>query len=679
MADRSTRIRNVALVGHGDSGKTTFAESALHLSGVIGRKGSVRDGTTISDFDPDERDRCHSIDVTCLHLPWRDHEVQILDCPGYPDFSGAALSALGAVDTAVVFVNASGGLGINTRRSWGGAERLGKARIIAISKMDLETADPQRVLDQVRAAFGDRCLPYNLPVGKGAGFKGVVPCFGPESDGADETSADEPESCRQALLDAVVEADDALMEKYLEEAPISQEELQGALRKAIAGRTVFPVVFLSSEKGEGVSQLLDLIVDYAPSAATPLGVKATDPAGGPVDLSVPGPFVATVFKVTSDIHVGKLSFLRVWRGSLPADGMVWASSTGHTVKLAHPTRPQGKDHANLKTAEQGDVFCIAKVDDLKLGTTVSDPSDRVTVAPTPIRPSMVQLAVEPKARGEEHKISAALQKICDEDPSFRAARNPETNELVVSGRSSLHLDICLKRMAHRYKVEVTTHLPVVPLKETCTGAADGHHRHKKQTGGRGQFAEVYLRVRPTERGEGFSFTDKTVGGSIPSNFIPAVEKGVRETLGKGAVAGFEVVDVAVEVYDGKHHPVDSSEAAFKIAGQRAFRDAFSKAHPVLLEPVMNVEIDVPSQFMGEISGDLNTRRGRISGMDSHGDHQVVRAQVPLREMLTYSTDLRSMTSGEGAYSMAPDHLDVVPAHLAKQIMEAFSKSRTEED
>lgn len=333
----------------------------------------------------------------------------------------------------------------------------------------------------------------------------------------------------------------------------------------------------------------------------------------------------------------------------------------------------------MKTVRAGEIFCVAKLDELHLGGTICDASHKIVVTAPSFRPSMVQLAVSPKARGDEHKIGTALSKIADEDPNFHAERSRETNDLVVSGRSSLHLDLMLKRVSSRYKVDLETALPRVPLKETVTTASEGHHRHKKQTGGRGQFAEVYLRLRPTERGSGFTFADKTVGGSIPKNYIPAIEKGIREHMAEGVVAGYEVVDVAAEVYDGKFHPVDSSEAAFKMAGSRAFRDAFAKAHPALLEPVMNVEIDIPGQYMGDISGDLNTRRGRIMGMEADGDHQTIKAQIPLKEMQTYSTDLRSMTSGEGIYDAEFSHLDIVPAHVAKQMIEDYAKTRSGDD
>jgi elongation factor G len=675
MSVRAASIRNVALVGHGDSGKTTFLEAALHKCGAIQRRGSIAEKNTVGDYEPEERERGHSMDVAAAHFKWRDVEVQVVDCPGYPDFAGVATAGLWACDTALVFVNAATGVSVNTRRMWKAAGDMGKARVVVVSKMDHENADPERALSQIVASLGDRCRPFNLPVGKGAAFKGVVPCFGKSAAAPMPTLCGDADSARSSLLEAVVEVDDALLEKYLGGETLSEEALAGAMRSAVAKSRVVPVLFVSSVHGEGLAQLLDFIAAFAPSAQRPTGVAAIDEAGGSVEFDADGPFAASVFKVTSDVHVGKVSFLRVWSGKLPADGVAWCSASGQNVKLVHPTRPQGKELQNVAGVEAGDVFCVTKVEDLKLGSTVSDPARKVQATAPEFPVPMVHFAVESKAKGDEHKVAAAMSKILDEDPSFKSGRSRDTHELIISGLSSLHLELLLKRMTGRYKVDMTHRLPTVPLKETVLGLGEGHHRHKKQTGGRGQFGEVYLRVRPTPRGSGFVFEDQTVGGSIPSNFIPAVEKGVREQMEKGVIAGYPVVDVRVEPYDGKSHPVDSSEAAFKIAGARAFRDAVTKAKHALLEPVMDLEIEVPSGHLGDVTGDLNTRRGRIVGMDQHGDNQVIRAQAPLSEVQTYSTDLRSMTSGEGSFSMAFNRLDVVPFAVAQKHVEKFEKSR----
>jgi elongation factor G len=586
-----------------------------------------------------------------------------------------------ACETAVFFVNAVTGIGVNTRSMWKAAGEMGKARVVVVSRMDMDNADPERVFEQLRSAFGPECRLYNLPVGAGQAFQAVVPCFDPERPVPGATLCGDPAEARNAFFEAVVEVDDGLLERYLSGEEIPHAEVAGALTHALVAGHVVPVLFLSSARGHGLGQLLDFLAEYAPGADRPFGIDVRDAAGEPAEVSSEGPFLASVFKVTSDVHVGKVSFLRVWRGRLAGDGTVWNSATDGTVRLgtAHPSRPQGKDLQPVTEVAAGDVVCVTKLDDLELGATLADPAHRLRVVPPRFPVPMVHLAAESRSKGDEHKVSVALSKLGDEDPSFRSVRNPETHELVLSGLSSLHLDVVLRRLAHRYKLDLETRLPRVPLKETVMGRADGHYRHKKQTGGRGQFGEVYLRAMATERGTGFVFEDVTVGGSIPHNFIPAVEKGVREAMERGVVAGYPVVDVKVEVFDGKSHPVDSSETAFKIAGGRAFRNAVLKAKPALLEPIMNIEIDVPVRCMGDVTSDLNTRRGRIVGMDSHDDRQVVRAQVPLSEVLRYSTDLRSMTSGEGVYTLELSHLDAVPGNLAQKMMAAFEAGRTDED
>jgi elongation factor G len=681
MTTQAARIRNVALVGHGDSGKTTFLEKALHRAGSIPRAGSVAEKSTVSDFDPAEREAGHSLDVACAHLKWHDKVLQVVDTPGYPDFAGVATAGLWACDTAVLFVNAVSGIGVNTRRMWETAGRMGKARILAVSKLDAENADPVRILEQIRNTFGARCRPFNLPVGTGAGFQTVLPCFDQERPAPGATLCGDPASARTDFLEAVVEADDALLEKYLGGEEVSHEAAAGALTAALVKGTVVPVVFLSSVKDQGVGQLLDLLAEYGPSAAAPPGVRSKNEAGDEAEVTSEGPFLASAFKITSDQHVGKVSYLRVWRGTMPADGTVWCSSSPNPVKLAHahPARPMGKDLQPVQTVSAGDIVCVTKVEELKLGCSIAEPAQR-TAVPAPEFPTpMTQYAIASKVKGDEHRVATALHKVQEEDPCIHVERNAETHELILSGLSTLHLDTLLERVRQRFKTDREHHLPRVPLKETVLGGAEGHWRHKKQTGGRGQFAEVHLRVRPNERGAGFVFTNATVGGSIPHNFVPAVEKGVREQMERGVIAGYPVVDVIVEPFDGKSHPVDSSEAAFKIAGARAFRDAVEKAPHALLEPIVELEIDVPSRCMGDVTGDLNSRRGRIAGLDSHDDRQVVKAIAPLSEVQRYSTDLRSMTSGEGSYTMRLSHLDPVPAMVAKRYIEAFQKSRTADE
>lgn len=681
MSTKAASLRTVALVGHGDSGKTTFAEHALHRCGALTRPGSIAEKSTVGDHDADERAVGHSLDVSCMNARWKDRTIHFVDCPGYPDFAGAATGGVWACDTVLLFVSAVAGVSVNTRRMWDLAGKLGKARAIVITKLDADNADPERVLEQVRASFGDRCRPFNLPVGAGPGFSSVVPCFEDERPAAGATLCGEPHAARDAFFESVVEADDALLERYLAGTPISHAEAAGALTAALLKGTVVPVLFVSAMKGIGMDDVLDFIAEDAPSAESPPGIRAVYEGGKTSPVSAEGPFLASVFKIASDQHVGKVAYLRVWRGQLPADGMTWNSATGNLVKLgaAHPSRVQGKDLKETKDVSAGEIVAVTKIEELRIGATLADPASRGVVTPPEFPVPMTHFAVESKVKGDEQKVATALHKVLDEDPSLRTERNMETHELIVSGLTTLHLDTVLKRLSHRYKVELEHRMPRVPLKETVLGRGEGHWRHKKQTGGRGQFAEVHLRVLPNERGAGFKFVNATVGGSIPHNFIPAVEKGIHEQMARGVIAGYTVVDVIVEAFDGKSHPVDSSEAAFKIAGARAFREAVDHALHALLEPIMEIEIDIPSRAMGDVTGDLNTRRGRISGMDSHDDRQVIRATVPLSEIQTYSADLRSMTSGEGGYTVKFSHLDVVPAQVAKKHVDAWAKHRPHDE
>ncbi|MCG3134489.1 MAG: Elongation factor G [Planctomycetes bacterium] len=681
MPHRAASIRTVALVGHGDSGKTSFAEHALFKAGAVARAGTIGDRSTVCDHDADERDVGHSIDACTVHFTWKGKDVILVDCPGYPDFAGAATAGMWACDLVLVFVSAVTGVGVNTRRMWEAAGAMGKARAIVISKMDAENADPERVFAQVQSAFGPRCRAFNLPVGAGAGFKSVTPCFEDERPEGGNTLCGDPGQARSAFFEAVVEADDALLERYLAGDEIKHDEAAGALTAAISKGTVVPVLFLSSVRGFGLGQCMDFLAEDAPSAAQPLGIRAVYEGAKDSPVSADGPFLASVWKVAIDAHVGKIAYLRVWRGELPADGNAWCSAGGGTVRLghAHPSRPFGKELRPVKSVGAGDIVAVTKVEELKLGCTLADPAAKCTVAPPEFPAPMAHYAVESKAKGDEHKVSAAFHKVQDEDPSFRTGRSADTHEMIISGLSTLHLETILRRLSGRYKVELEHRLPKVPLKETVLGRAEGQWRHKKQSGGRGQFAEVHLRVAPNARGAGFRFVNATVGGSIPHNFIPAVEKGVREQMDRGVIAGYPLVDVVVEAFDGKSHPVDSSEAAFKIASSRALRDAVEKAAHALLEPIMEIEIDIPSGCMGDVTGDLNTRRGRISGMDAHDDRQVIRAHVPLSEIQTYAADLRSMSSGEGSYSQTFSHLDVVPANVAKKHIDAWHKHRAPDE
>ena len=678
-------IRNVALAGHGASGKTSLADALLFAAGATPRKGSVDDGTSTLDSDDEEKRRHFTIDCHLGHLAWDGKQVHLIDSPGYPDFIGNALSALAAVENVVLAVSGPAGIEVNTRRLFQEARRQGLGRFIAVTKMDAENVDYRADLEAIRETFGPTCVPFNVPIGQGPTFAGVVDVL----KSHDEDPADcplPPSEAYQMVVEQIVESDEALMSRYLEGEAIGLEELRKAAHDAIAAGKLVPVLCVCTKKDLGVSELLDLIstCGLSPEDVHRYGVRGEDGSAEEEEIlpAEDGTLVAQVFKTANDQFMGKLSFLRILSGRITPDTTLVNLRSGKTAKAGHVYVLQGKAQEEVTEAIAGDLVAVAKFDDLHVSDTVSNVGGNTTVsklqaAPIHFPAPMVPRAVVPKAREDEAKISAGLAKIADEDPTFTIRRDAQTHELVISGMSDLHLDVIQQRLKNRYKLEMSTHIPHVPYLETITAPAEADHRHKKQTGGRGQFAEVHLRVRPVSRGEGFRFVDAVKGGVIPNQFIPAVEKGVRERLDKGVVSGNQVVDVEVEVYFGKDHPVDSSEQAFKTAAANAFRKAFEKAHPVLLEPIVAIEVTAPSSHFGDVSADLSTRRGHIHGMEAlPGGLQTILAVVPLAEVLSYASTLKSMTSGQGSYTMELRGYEPVPPNVQQQIVERYQKSRT---
>ncbi len=673
-------LRNIALVGHGQTGKTTLAEAMLFKAGATTRLGKVEEGSSILDFDAEEKERKISIDSALAHFNWKGGEVVLVDCPGYPDFIGHASAALSVVETAVVTVNAASGIEVNTRKVWGLAEEEGLGRIIVITKMDSENIDLPALLASIKEVFGGRCIPLTLPDSVGPNIKSVVNTLNPPAD-VPAGIKDQVDEAHGALMDAIVEVDDALMEKYLGDEKISPEELGAAFRKAVATGKVAPILCCAAKKDIGVEELMAAIVSHAPSPLEGAARKVfvgdnIEPS--PAEPKPDAPLAARVFKSVTDPFVGKLAFFRVFAGTMTNETGVYNPRNKRNEKIQQFFRLMGKEQSAVNRAVPGDIVAVSKVEDILISDTLCDPKTAAKFPPIKFAVPMVALAVEPKSRGDEQKISGSLTKLADEDPTFKVSRDRQTGELVITGMSQLHLEIMISRLKRRFEVEMNTKQPKIPYKETIVGRAEGHYRHKKQTGGRGQFGEVYLRVAPLERGKGFEFVDSVVSATIPGQYIPAVEKGVRETLEKGVVAGYPVEDVQVEVYDGKHHEVDSSEASFKIASSKAFKEAFRNAKPVLLEPIVIVEITVPSKFMGDISGDLNGRRGRILDVQGVGDLQIIRAVVPMAEVRTYATQLRSMTGGQGSYTMEFSHYDVVPQRITETII-AQAKVQEEEE
>jgi elongation factor G len=673
-------IRNVALAGHGASGKTSLADALLFNAGATDRRGSVDDGTSVSDVEDEEKRRHFTIDCHLLHLEWANKHVHLIDSPGYPDFIGNVLSALAAVENVVVTVSAPAGIEVNTRRIFQEATRLKLGRIIALTKMDAENVDYLKTLDQIREAFGPQCVPFNVPIGQGPAFSGVIDdVLTPPQDGKDCPVS--PMDAARMAVEQIVESDDDLMTRYLEGETLTSDELRDAAHKAIALGKLVPVVCVSSKKDVGLKELLNLLAECSlnPADVHRMAVKDEQDEVD-IEPQEDGELIAQVFKTTNDLFMGKLSYLRIISGRLASDTMLVNLRTGKTAKPGHFYQMQGKAQEEVKEAIAGDIVAVAKWDDLHISDTVvsagSQNASHLKLQPIKFPAPMVPRAVEPKTREDEPKISVGLAKIADEDPTFTFRRDPQTHEMVISGMSELHLDVIQHRLKNRYKLDVNTHIPHVPYLETIGGNAEASHRHKKQTGGRGQFAEVHLRVRPRERGAGFNFVDAVKGGVIPNQFIPAVEKGVREQMDKGVISGNQVVDVEVEVFFGKDHPVDSSEQAFKTASATAFRKAFAEARPALLEPIVNIEVNVPSANFGDVSADLSTRRGHIIGMDTlSGGLQVIQAVVPLSEVMSYATTIKSMTGGQGSFTMEFKSYEPVPPNIQMAIVDKWNKSR----
>ncbi|MBV8676859.1 MAG: elongation factor G [Planctomycetaceae bacterium] len=676
-----TDIRNVALAGHGASGKTSLADALLFAAGATDRRGSVDDGTSVSDVEDEEKRRHFTIDCHLLHLEWAQKQIHLIDSPGYPDFIGNALSALAAVENVVIAVSAPAGIEVNTRRIFHEASRLKLGRIIALTRMDADNVDFLRTLAQIRETFGAQCVPFFVPIGQGPSLSGIVDALNPPEETPEDCPMS-PSEAYQMVVEQIVETDDDLMNRYLEGETLSLTELQAATGRAIARGQIVPIVCVSVRKDIGIKDLLNVIADCGLSPADVHRHGSVPEREEDVDLEPheEGELVAQVFKTTNDLFMGKLSFLRIYSGKMTHDTTLLNLRTGKTAKPGHLYRLQGKTQEEVKEAIAGDIVAVPKFDDLHISdtvtSTVSGHAPHVVLDPIKFPLPMVPRAVEPKTREDEPKISVGLAKIADEDPTFTYRRDAQTHELVISGMSELHLDVIQNRLKNRYKLDINTHIPHVPYLETIGGEAEAHHRHKKQTGGRGQFADVQLRIRPRDRGAGFNFVDAIKGGVIPGQYIPAVEKGIREQLEKGVVSGNPVVDVEAEVFFGGYHAVDSSEQAFKTASAAAFRKAFLEARPILLEPIVSLEVVVPIEKFGDISADLATRRGHITGMEAlPGGVQSIQATVPLSEVLRYATDLKSMTGGRGSYTMEFRSYEPVPPNIQQTIIERWAKAR----
>jgi elongation factor G len=676
MAKYETKdIRNIVLVGHNSSGKTTLADAMLFKAKATGRLGSIDEGTSTFDFEPEEKERKNSIDLAMASATVQGREVNLLDAPGFSDFAGEAVCGLNAVETAVVCVNAVDGVRVNTSKMWELAGTTGVARIVSINKMDLENIKYPELVASIREAFGKQCVPVLLPNGTGDGFKGVVNIIA----APDAAPADLKELAGESR-EKLMECDDLLLEKYLNGDAVSADELAKALPKALAQGKIVPILCTSAKKDVGVAEFMEFIAKFAPSPLDVPPKRGVEPEkNGELTRAAGGPLSGQVFKSIADPFVQRLSYVRVYSGTLTSDHPLFNQRVGRASRIGAMFKPFGKDQRACTSAIAGDIVAVTKVDELNTCDTICDPQQLIKYPRFEFPASMVSLAVEPKTKQDLARMSESMHKMADSDPTFHFSRDPGTGELVITGRSKLHVDIILARLKRKFEVQVLTKAPKLALKETVVAESEGHHKHKKQSGGHGQYGEVYLKIRPTARGEGFKFTDSITQGRIPQQFVPPIEKGIRKTIEKGVVAGYPVVDVEVEVIDGSYHEVDSGPASFELAGSKAFKEAFAKARPCILEPIVNIEITVPSRFMGDITGDLNSRRGRIQGMDSQGNLQIVRAQIPMMEIMDYETQLRSVTGGEGSYSIEPSHYDVLPHKIAEGIIAKALKPVEEEE
>jgi elongation factor G len=677
MAYTTANIRNLALVGHAGAGKTSLAEALLAQSGAIRSKGGIERGTTTCDFDPQEHALGHSIDAALVHFQSHGCEINLIDTPGYPDFVGRSFSVLEAVETAAIVVNATSGIEPMTQRMMDFARDRELCRLLIVNKIDSRDARCEQLLAEIKETFGRECLPLNLPRDSG---RGVVDCFfNPGNERPDFSSV---EQAHTEIIDQVVELDEKLMALYLEQGEaLSADQLHDPFECALREGHLVPVCFVSAETGAGIPELLEIFARLMPNPTEgnpPPFLKGEGPDAERVKV-VPDPdrhVLAHVFKVSIDPFVGKMGIMRVHQGTIRPGSQLFVGDGRRAFKVAHLYRMQGKDHHEIPYAIPGDICAIAKVDELHFDAVVHDShdEDHYHLKSIAFPPAMAGVAIEPERRGDEQKLSDALHKLVAEDPCVRLEHHAGLNETVLYGLGELHLRVMLERMTERYGVKCKTHPPSIPYRETITRPAEGHHRHKKQTGGAGQFGEVYLRIEPLPRGAGFEFVDEVVGGAIPSQFIPAVEKGVRQVLHEGAIAGFPVQDVRVIVYDGKHHPVDSKEVAFVSAGRRAFLNAIEAAAPIVLEPIVRVEITAPANCTGDITGDLATRRGRISENHSLPGHRTrLTALVPLSELTDYQARLKSLTGGEGTYTMDLSHYDPVPPRKQQELTARFKR------
>jgi elongation factor G len=686
-------LRNVALVGHSGSGKTQLLSTLLFDAGAVNRLGRVDDGTSVTDYDEEAIARKHTLASSLACAEWNKTKINIIDTPGIANFLSDAHAALRVADAALVVVDAVSGAEVSTEKMWAAAEELGVPRIIVLNRLDRERASLERSVESLRGVFGRTVIPIQLPIGEEKAFRGVIDLVSmkawtyPNDASGKATEGEVPselatdaQRAREALIEMVAEADDALMEKFFDAGTLTQEDLVSGLKRGVAAGRIFPVVCTSATINLGIQPLLDTIISYVQAPAErPFNAKNQN---GEEDVTVAasdtGPAAAFVWKTVADPFAGRITLFRVVSGTLRSDSTVHNVTRETSERLGHLVLLQGKTQTNVAEIKAGDLGAVAKLKDTQTSDLIGDKNAAVRIPPIKFPEPVISYAIEPKSRGDEDKISTSLHRLQEEDPSINYTRDPQTKELLLAGQGQSHIEVTVAKLKRRFGVEVNLKLPRIPYRETITASTEAHGRHKKQTGGHGQFGDCKVKFEPLARGSDFEFVDDIFGGSIPRQFIPAVEKGLQDARMRGFLAGYPMVDFRATVFDGSYHQVDSNELSFKMAATLAFKDGMTRARPTLLEPVMDVEVYAPSDYAGDLMGDLNSRRGRIGGMDTRGASTVIRAKVPMSEMLTYEQHLTSATGGRGSYHMEFSHYEEVPSHLHAKIISAAKAEKGQE-
>jgi elongation factor G len=688
-------IRNIALIGHGDAGKTQLVSALLFTAGMVNRLGKVDEGTSVTDYDEEEVQRKFSISASLAYAEWGKTKINFIDTPGYNIFMHETEAALAAADSALLLVHAVAGIEVQTEKVWSFCEKYGLARGLVVNQLDRDRASFERTLEALRAAYGRTVIPVHLPIGEEKNFRGLVDLvrmkaflYDPDGSGKAKEAEipadllDTATKAHEALVEMVAEGNDKLMEEFFDKGTIPLEDLAPGLKQAIVEKRLYPVLVSAGLLNIASESLLSFLVDYLPSPLERGEVEGLDREGGePVKRPIADsqPVSAYVFKTVADPFAGRVSYFKVMSGVVKNEANLANFNRGSAERLSHIGVVQGKTQAAVAELHAGDIGAVAKLKDTLTGDTLGDKSGSIVYPKVKLAEPAISFAIEPKSRGDEDKLSTAIHRMLEEDLLLRFSRDPQTKEFLLSGAGQQHVEVAVSKLKRRFNIEVTLKAPKIPYRETIRGKADAQGKHKKQTGGHGQYGDCWIKMEPLVRGAGFEFVNDIFGGAIPRNFIPAVEKGIVEAASKGFLAGYPVVDFRVILYDGSYHDVDSSEIAFKLAGSKGFKKCMEQAKPCLLEPIMNVEITVPENYSGDIMGNLNGRRGRIQGMEPTGGSTTIKAQVPLAEMLTYASDLTSMTQGRGTYSMEMSHYDIVPQPIADKIVAAHKPSAAEEE